>query len=296
MLALSSVQSMPELRTLLRDLLDRSGLSYADVTRNALNNGEVLERGTLSDLFGDRCTISEQKLRILLSAVGVPQAEAEPWLAAWRRARGDVAITGVKGFFEHLIAGHTPLFAGRDEESQGILDFIAGRSSGYVYVEALSGFGKTSLLANLVDRHRDFCYHFISQAYRRTGAGFDSTRAVDVLDSLCEQLDPGRIRGIGLRSLEQEFVSLMSKPYRKQTVVVLDGIDELGPDEKLVGLFPRRLPPGLVVILSARAKGTGSYLTDVGLSSTDIDLHMTLPGLDVAALAALLTVAGGLAG
>ncbi|SFG97905.1 ATP-binding protein [Streptomyces mirabilis] len=286
---------MPELRAILRDLLDRSGLSYADLTRNALRNGEVLERGTLSDLFGDRCTISEQKLRILLRAIDEPETDSELWVDAWRRARGDAVVAGVKGYFQHLIATHTPLFAGRDEESRRILDFIAARGSGYVFVEALSGFGKTSLLANLVDRHRDFCYHFISQTYRRTGAGFDSTRATDVLDSLCEQLAPGRVRGIELRGLEEEFISLMNKPYRKQTVVVLDGIDELGRDEKLVGLLPRRLPPGLVVVLSARAKGTGNYLNDVGLSTADIDLHLNLPGLDATALAALLTIAGGAA-
>jgi hypothetical protein len=60
----------------------------------------------------------------------------------------------------------------------------------------------------------------------------------------------------------------MSNPYPTKTVVVLDGIDELGPGDKLDGLMQKRPPQGLVIVLSARTKGTDAnttYLPDVGL-------------------------------
>jgi hypothetical protein len=84
----------------------------------------------------------------------------------------------------------------------------------------------------------------------------------------------------------------MSKPYPAKTVVVLDGIDELGPGDKLVGLMQKRLPPGLVIILSARTRGDGSYLPDAGLSAGDIGLRLTLPGMDTPAIVRLLQQAG----
>jgi len=243
-------------------------MSYADLEKAAKAAGDYLARSTLSDLFGKRCTISEPKLIILLRALGVPDGHTVPWVDALRRARGSGQPAGVRGFFSHLVADHTALFAGRDEELKRILDFVDRREKGYVFVEGLSGYGKTSLLANLVDRNRQFRYHFISQAYRRPGGGFDSTRRTDVLDSLCEQLNPAHVRGSDARSLEEEFISLMSNPYPTKTVVVLDGIDELGPGDKLDGLMQKRPPQGIVIVLSARTKGTDAnttYLPDVGL-------------------------------
>jgi Helix-turn-helix domain len=289
---------MGELRDALKELKDRRGMSYADLTKAAEAAGDDLARSTLSDLFGKRCTISEPKLRILLRALGVPDGDTAPWVDALRRTQGSGRPAGVRGFFSHLIADHTALFAGRDEELKRILEFVDRCEKGYVFVEALSGYGKTSLLANLVDRNRQFRYHFISQAYRRPGGGFDSTRRTDVLDSLCEQLNPAHVRGGDARSLEEEFISLMSNPYPTKTVVVLDGIDELGHGDKLDGLMQKRPPQGLVIVLSARTKGNdtnNTYLPDVGLSLSDIGLRVTLPGLDMPAIVSLMQEAGGAA-
>jgi len=286
---------MGELRDALQELRAQHRLSYAALTKAAEAKREVLERSTLSDLFGRRCVMSESKLRTLLRALGVSDAEAAQWLEAWHRATNSGPRAGVKGFFSHLIADHTALFAGRDAETRQILDFIDRHAAGYVFVEALSGYGKTSLLANLVHRNLQFRYHFISQAYRRQGAGFDSTRRADVLDSLCEQLNPGHVRGGDQRSLEEEFIALLSRPYPKKTVVVIDGIDELGPGDKLAGLMQKRLPAGLVVVLSARTRGDGSYLPDAGLSPGDVGLWLTLPGLNTAEIVSLMEMAGGAA-
>jgi hypothetical protein len=89
--------------------------------------------------------------------------------------------------FDHLIETHTHLFAGREGELQKILNCIKNYQKGYIFVEAYSGYGKTSLLAKLVQDNPNFAYHFISQAYR--SQNFNSTEFDIVLSNLCKQLD-----------------------------------------------------------------------------------------------------------
>ncbi len=98
----------------------------------------------------------------------------DPLLQLWEQAveagrQGAPEEPGARDFFRDLIEQHTRLFAGRQAESARIMKFIRDRASGYVFVEALSGYGKTSLLADLVRQNPEFRYHFISQAYRRRG-------------------------------------------------------------------------------------------------------------------------------
>jgi hypothetical protein len=202
---------------------------------------------------------------------------------------------GLRLFFDHLIESHTKLFAGRDAEIARILDFIRDPGSGYVFLEGLSGYGKTSLLAHLVSKHPDFAYHFISQGYKSSGSDFDPTQFEALLANLCEQLEPGTAPGSDLRALRVRFQRLLqSPPARRPTVLVLDAVDEvdLHPNY-LLGLLPRRLPPGVIVILSARTQGERCYLTEIGLDPADVGLSLRLSGLDESAIAQLLERAGG---
>ncbi|MFL5627729.1 MAG: toll/interleukin-1 receptor domain-containing protein [Ktedonobacteraceae bacterium] len=75
--------------------------------------------------------------------------------------------------FDHLIVTHTQLFAGREDIISGIHKYIDENLSGYIFIEGLSGYGKTSLLAKIVQNHPEFAYHFISQAYRTYGSDFN---------------------------------------------------------------------------------------------------------------------------
>jgi hypothetical protein len=200
-----------------------------------------------------------------------------------------------RNFFRHLIASHTALFAGREEQSAQIMDFVRQGGSGYIFVEGKSGYGKTSLLANLVEKHPEFCYHFISQIYRRSGSGFDPTRRSDVIRNLWEQLNTSPAWTADIRVLESEFQRFLFEPLTGPAVIVLDAIDELDPPDQLFGLFPNKLPEGLVIVLSARTQGDRSPLLDMGLSVPQMSLHLLLPGLDEQALTQLLDLAGGAA-
>jgi hypothetical protein len=200
-----------------------------------------------------------------------------------------------RDLFGQLISFHTKLFAGRDAQIAEIMDFVDAERTGYVFVEALSGYGKTSLLAQLVKQNPQFCYHFISQFYKRSGSGFDPTGRSDVLLNLWEQLNPGHSWDGPQRNLEMEFGHLLSQPRVNPAIVVLDGVDEIDPAGGLWGLLPPQLPEGLIVVFSARSQGDRSPLRDLNLSDEHIGRHLVLPGLDVTAIGQLLDVAGGAA-
>ena len=289
-----AAQPLEELKQLLRDrraelgitmrAVERSaGLGHTTVSR-ALNGSDISTRDTVVKLAKALRTDPGPLLRLHQQALEGAQQEAPA---------PDDPLT--RGFFGDLIEQHTRLFAGRRSESAQIMKFIQHRATGYVFVEALSGYGKTSFLADLVRLHPEFCYHFISQAYRRTGGGFDPTSPEDVLECLCEQLDPAHVRGRGLKSLERQFHALVRRSPQEPTVVVLDAIDELEPVDQLRTLLPRRLPDGLVIAMSGRAQGDRSCLDDIALSPADLGLHLRLTGLDEEALVELLVMADGMA-
>jgi hypothetical protein len=198
-----------------------------------------------------------------------------------------------RDLFAQLVSAHTSLFAGRDREIADILGFVQARGNGYVFVEALSGYGKTSLLAQLVKRNPAFCYHFISQFYKRSGGGFDPTRRPHILQSLWEQLNPGEGWHGSPRDLEIEVGHLLSRPRANPAVVVMDGVDEVDPPGGLWGVLPSQLPDGIVVIFSARSQGDRSVLQDLNLPGNRVGLHVLLPGLNEAAISDLLAMAGG---
>ncbi|MER7191373.1 AAA family ATPase [Streptomyces flaveolus] len=287
-----AARPLEELKLLLRDRRAELGISMRVVERSAslghttvskaLNGPGIPTRATVIALAKALRTDPDPLLRLHRQAVESEQQEA--------RAPDDPLT---RDFFNDLIEQHTRLFAGRRNESAQVMEFIRDRATGYVFVEALSGYGKTSLLADLVRQHPEFRYHFISQAYRRRGGGFDPTSPEDVLECLCEQLDPAHVRGGGLKSLERQFHALMKRPTQEPTVVVLDAVDELDPPDQLRTLLPRRLPEGLVLVLSGRAQGDRSCLEDIALSPADVGLHLRLAGLDEEALIELLRMAGG---
>jgi hypothetical protein len=244
-----------------------------------------------------RGRISREKLILFLAACGLRKDDREPWVAAWERTSAPDSAPRLRRFFSHLIESHTELFAGREAETARILEFVRNRGTGYVFVEGPSGYGKTSLLAHLVSEHPEFHYHFISQGYKRSGSSFDPTHLDVMLRSLCEQLDPAHVPKGDLGDLQADFQQLLAASPRRPAIVVLDAIDEVDRHPNyLLGLLPRRLPPGCVVVLSARAQGDRCYLSEVGLSPALMDVHLRLPGLDGAAIVTLLGLAGGAAG
>jgi hypothetical protein len=198
-----------------------------------------------------------------------------------------------RAYFDHLIERHTRLFAGREGQCNDILEFIRKKPSGYIFIESWSGYGKTSLLAKLVQENQDFAYHFISQAYKTHGSDFDPTQMDSLVLNLCEQLETHpAVNKTGISPKGRLHSLLRTAPTSGSRVIVIDAIDEVDRHPNyLLGLFPERLPHGVFVILSARKLGDHHYLSEIGLEK--VEKTIPLDGLDTIAITQLLILAGG---
>lgn len=250
-------------------------------------------------------TVSVAVALVLLAREQQPGSIAKQIAEAWDRAAaggvgprvdpsGQARVT-----FDHLIKHHTRVFAGRDPEMHAVNDYINGHDRGYVLIDGLSGYGKTSLLAALVQSHPGFLLHFISQAYKPSAEGtFDPTRPEDLMTSLCRQLEPEVEVPGGRRELGVRFQEALRADRREPTVLVLDAIDEVNEHPSfLYGLLPQTLPRNLFIILSARSQGTRSYLEEIGLDPLrDLGATVTMQGLGLDAIHQLLAQHAGRAG
>ena len=287
------------------------GRSLAEIARTAGRRGTPVSTGTIHNLVMGRGVPKRESVAAHLLGCDVDPAEAEQWLATYHELstttaddppdppvedEPDMAPSGtpLRALFDHLVNAHTWLFAGRDAEIARIQRFVATGIGGYVFVEGLSGYGKTSLLAELVRTNPRYVYHFISQSYKTSGSPFDPTAMASVLANLCEQLGVWPVSYDDATGMQRRLHVVLSRPAPKDTVIVIDAIDEIDRHPNyLSGLLPRPLPPGYTVVLSARTQGDRMYLSDVGLSAATVGLHITLGGLDEAALRTLLERAGG---
>src|SRR5271165_470646 len=193
--------------------------------------------------------------------------------------------------FDKLLKRHT-LFGGREKELVRLDQFVASNTSGYFFITAASGFGKTALLANwtrdLLKRGRRVCYHFISGLDGTTGEEF-------ALRNLCQQLAAcHRLSGElptdldDLRSLYLELLELPS--VGGQLIVVLDGLDE-APGWIRSSLFPGELGRGVFIVFSARISANQDWCKTLELALPD-DQQMVLQTLGQSEIARLLEVAG----
>jgi len=284
--------------------------SLEKIARTAGQHGKAVSTGTIHNLVRGRGVPKRESVAAHLLGCDVGPAEAERWLAIYDELstptgddspdppfeESDLAPSGsrLRAMFDHLVNAHTCLFAGRDAEIERIQQFVATGVGGYVFVEGLSGYGKTSLLAELVRANPRYVYHFISQSYKTSGSPFDPTAMGSVLANLCEQLGARPVSYDDPIGMQRRLHGVLSHAAVTHTVIVIDAIDEIDRHPSyLSGLLPRPLPPGYTVVLSARAQGDRTYLSDVGLSAASVSLHITLGGLDEAALRTLLERAGG---
>ncbi len=200
----------------------------------------------------------------------------------------------LKFSLERLLDSHT-LFGGREAELGRLDEFIEHRSSGYIFVTARSGFGKTALLANWVRtfprKNQTVCYHFISRIYGKTAEEDFSLR------SLCQQLTACQdLRGSlpasasDLRALYPHLLAIPA-PAGQKLIVVLDGLDEaqgwIGED-----LFPLTLPEGVFIVFSAREIAGRDWPDHLGIPEGPVDI-LELTTLGPAQISRLLQAAGG---
>jgi hypothetical protein len=185
------------------------------------------------------------------------------------------------------------LFGGRTGELDELDQFLTEGDSGYLFLSAPSGFGKTALLANWVHRLEERgerpCYAFLS---RLTGLAEE----VFTLRALCQQLEalrgedppiptrPDELRAMYLRLLA-------SPPQPGRQVVIIDGLDEASGWRWSPELFPP-LPPGTFVVFSARLVADVDWLQTLRLAERDVE-PIVLGTLDRDDVEALLLASGG---
>jgi len=163
---------------------------------------------------------------------------------------------------EEIIKKSTELFVGGSENFQKLDNFLADNSSGVMLVTAGAGFGKTSLLANWVDRERQgercfIAYHFFSQQHDKTryvkSAYWNLLRQIYRYYELYHEQLPNELDELRKRlyNILKERGASQDKPL----VIVIDALDEIDAAEMPFSLpFLTPLPQNVFVIVSARAE------------------------------------------
>lgn len=143
-------------------------------------------------------------------------------------------------------------FTGRQWLTDALDDFLTTRPSGYVWLEADAGLGKTAYAAWLV-RHRGYCGHFSRQSSAGAEGARQNLAAQLITDCGLTDLAPGGMLPHWATTPEG-FNSLLHRAAahnRGRLVLVIDGLDEIAPgpapDRPPLGL-PPTLPPGVFVI------------------------------------------------
>ncbi|HRF03614.1 toll/interleukin-1 receptor domain-containing protein [Accumulibacter sp.] len=195
----------------------------------------------------------------------------------------------LRAVFKPLIDDRTRFFGGRHAFFETIMQFAADEQGGYLAITAPPGFGKTALIANLVDATPEaFAYHFFAPVY-----GDETLDEKFFLQNVVQQMAawhgysaelPEAINE--LRALYQEFVDT---PLQHQQVLLLDGLDEV-TQWPLAPYLSRRLPAHLHIIVSVRDVGQ-DWRNEYGLPADQL-AELPLGGLDRDEIQALFSTLG----
>jgi hypothetical protein len=198
--------------------------------------------------------------------------------------------------FTPLLEERSQLFAGRNYAFAKINNFLQNSAGGYLAITAPAGFGKTALIAALVNRQREaFAYHFFTGLYT-TSQGEDVRSEKFFLQNVVQQMaawhhEQGRLPDSinELRALYQKYVSA---PLEKTRVLVLDGLDEV-TTWSLKPYLSRLIALNLHIILTVRDVGQ-DWQNDYDLPAQQTQ-HLPLGGLTREDVALVLQAAGGAA-
>ncbi|MGH2542317.1 MAG: hypothetical protein ACRDIB_05965, partial [Ardenticatenaceae bacterium] len=197
--------------------------------------------------------------------------------------------------FAPLIRDRTQLFAGRAEVLQQIAAFIQNPAGGYLVITAPAGFGKTALMAHLVNSKPEaFAYHFFDRDYA------DSLQERFFLRNVLEQMAQW-YRHVPWYDQEKElpdeaielsalYYRFIAEPLACNQVLVLDGLDAV-TEWRLARYLSTPLPADFHVILTVREEGQ-RWLEDYRLPAQQIT-HLSLLGLQREEVAEVLRAAGG---
>ena len=178
------------------------------------------------------------------------------------------------------------LVAGRDPELERLDDFLTEQGSGYLLVTGDPGVGKTALMAEWLRRldsrtELRTVYYFLNRQYGT------AARQFDFMQSLLQQATAawGRTtRAVDtVAHMEADWRSLLdvSRPPSRPVVVIIDGADEADGWTINQALFPRHLPEGVHVVVTARAVVGVDWKATLGLRHAE-ELRLKTLGPDAA--------------
>jgi|SRR5579859_682065 len=217
-------QELDHAAQLYRECLDRSLASTCDqLLPTLMRTTWRIEETTRQNLITSREILSiVQEIQNLLP---------EPSLAELRAG------------FDWLLEDYQHLFAGRGPALNFIAEFLANSECEYLVITAPAGFGKTALMANLVQSNpRAFAYHFFAPAIAQ------SLREGYFLRNVVQQMAQwhGRILSPPDETRLPELSAMYNEEFEFHIdgtrVLVLDGLDELTDWD--VARYLRRAPKG----------------------------------------------------
>ena len=182
--------------------------------------------------------------------------------------------------FKPLIENRLTLFGGRNTVLTQINNFINKLSGSYLVIKAPAGFGKTSLMAKLVNEApKTFAYHFFA-TYEEARSVTEEGFLRNVVEQIADWHGYNNTLPEKLSDLQALYHNLLDKPLEHTHVLTIDGIDEV--NWKISSYLSRRLPDNLHIILTVRDVGQDltvdydfpSYQTEYlqlgGLSRDDV--------------------------
>jgi hypothetical protein len=177
-------------------------------------------------------------------------------------------------------------FIAREGEFAELDEYVVSDSNQLFALTAPGGMGKSTLLANWVDRYRRRCEGRVGHSihFRFVGQSDGTTNCVSLLRFLLEDikevagkleneipLDPARLRA--------EWPELLKASGRHgKTVIVIDAVNQLDTGLTDVGWLPRQLPENIKLIVSfKRGDAVAEQLYERFSADTQVRLSQVKP-------------------
>jgi hypothetical protein len=229
----------------------------------------------------------------------VPSAEPVAGQADLRPGTGGGQAAPFRYEMSAAILEHASAIVGRDGLARQLMAFSAGREGGYALVEAPAGFGKTTLVASLWQRHAASSWEgprpdLIGFSIRRDLAEHTAAAFLAYVTSQLAAL-LGRRAGAGYG--RKQFAALWRDAVSRARadrplLLVIDGLDEISPERPgIADLLPDNLAAFTHVIVTSRPNPQARFAVPPHHPLRQA-LLVGLPPLSVPQVGELLRISG----